>query len=232
MSLTKHTDSKVIYLQVKAFSLWQELKKQVAGCDEIEVKNPKTGELLKKHGYRFDAVSGRVVKLIKYDTERKYTTRYFGFKIHFLDGIEVYVLDLPYNSQILRRFLRVAHNVDWNLPLSISVFKGKKKSGDGDELGVWFQQRGETVKPYYTREQPHEMPEAVFDADLQQWDFKAQHRWLVEKLKTETIPDIEAAAKRVEPPVEPQTVGDQQSEPQDTTDFQPSDFIVDDDVPF
>ena len=229
MALTKYSDSKVIYLQVKAYSLWQEFKKPVAGCDEIEVKNPKTGEIIKKHGYRFDSVSGHVTKLVKYDTERKYPTRYFGFKAHFLDGGEVYVLDMPYQSQILRRFLKVAHNVDWSLPLSISVFKGKKKDG-GEELGVWFQQRGATVKPYYTKEQPHGMPEAVYDDQLQNWDFKAQHRWLVAMLQSETMADIEAAA-RVAPVVE-------QSDQGSEADFQARDFIVDvqpitdDDVPF
>ena len=44
------------------------------------------------------------------------------------------------------------------------------------------------------------MPQATYDEDLQQWDFKAQHRWLVEKLKTQTIPDIEAAAARAPEP--------------------------------
>lgn len=232
MSLTKHTESKIVYLQVKAFSLWQEIKQPVAGCDEIEVRNPKTGELLKKHGYRFDTVSGRVVKLVKYDTEKKYPTRYFGFKLHFLDAAETYVLDMPYHSQILRRFLRVARNVDFNLPLSISCFKGKKKDRDGDELGVWFQQRGETVKPYYTREQPHGMPEAILDTDLQQWDFKAQHRWLVDRLKVETIPDIEAAASQAAPPVEPEMKEPESHQAEDPFGQFANDGITDDDVPF
>jgi hypothetical protein len=149
-------------------------------------------------------VSGHAIKIVKYDTAKQYATRYFGFKLHLIDAGEEFVLDMPYSSQILRRFLRVAHNVDWTVPLLITIFKGKKKesSTGSEETGVWFQQRGETVRPYYTREQPHGMPDAVHDADLNEWDFKAQHRWLVDRLKSETIPDIEDAARRVAPPAE------------------------------
>ena len=234
MALTKRADSNITYLEVKHYCLWRPLKKQAEGCDAVEVTNPKTGVVLTKYGYRFDTVSGRVVKLFKYDTEKKYPTRYFGFKLHLTDLGEVFVLDMPYNSQILRRFLRVARNVDWTLPLSITIFKGKKKDREGDELGVWFQQHGETVKPYYTREQPRGMPEAIFDSDLQQWDFKAQHRWLVERLKDETIPDIESAAQCIAPPVEHEAVIEEVPEQEENVNFPPftPQGITDDDVPF
>lgn len=234
MALTKRSENKIVYLEVKHYCLWRPLKKQVEGCDIVETNNPRTSEKVTKYGYRFDTVSGHAVKLVKYDTEHKYTTRYFGFKIHLVEAGETYVLDMPYNSQILRRFLRVARNVDWALPLSITIFKGKKKDREGDELGVWFQQRGETVKPYYTKEQPHGMPEALYDNDLQQWDFKAQHRWLVDRLKVETVADIEAAAQRVAPPIEPEH-GERSEEPTDegeATIPPHADYISDDDVPF
>ena len=56
---------------------------------------------------------------------------------------------------------------------------------------------------------------------------KAQHRWLVEKLKTQTIPDIEAAALAPEPEV----FGEPDHHEEPPPNF-PSDEISDEDVPF
>jgi len=232
MALTKRTESNIVYLQAKHFCLWREIKYPAAGCDQVEVTNPKTKETITKYGYSYDTVSGHVTKLEKYDTERKYSTRYFGFKIHFQDGPDKYVLDMPYQSAILRRFLRLAHNVDWKLPLCLTVFKGKPESGKDAQIAFWFQQRGETVKAYYTKEQPHGMPAAIYDSDLQTWDFKEQHRWLIERLKTETIPDIEDAAKRTAPPSEHHHELPPDEQPQGApVDWHEQD-ISDDDVPF
>ena len=236
MALTKRTENNIVYLEVKHYRLWRGLKKQVEGCDVVEANNPATGGKVTKYGFGFDTVSGHAVKLLKYDTGDKYSKRYFGFKLHLVEGAETYVLDMPYSSQILRRFLHVARNFDWGLPLSITIFKGKKANAKAgaEPTGIWFQQRGETVKPYYTKEQPHGMPEGLYDNDLQQWDFKAQHRWLVERLQSETVADIEAAAAKYAPPIEHQGAGEDEplehsDEGAPIQDFGP---IDDDDVPF
>lgn len=238
MALTKRTDSKMVYLEVKHYCLWRSLKKQEEGCEAIEVNNPSTGSKVTKYGYGFHTVSGRATKLIKYDTGNKYGTRYFGFKLHLVDGADTYVIDMPYYSQVLRRFLRLARNIDWNLPFSISAFKGKKKEGrtsGAEETGIWFQQRGETVKSYYTKETPHGMPPGLFDDVDQKWDFKAQQRWLVERIQEETIQDIAGAAARVAPPEEP--LHDSEEPQPDAQEpgghFAPgNDYIDDSDVPF
>ncbi len=238
MGLEKRSATKTIFLEAKHYCLWQEIKKQVAGCDSVEVTNPKTKVSLIKYGYSFDKVTGRAVKLEKYDTEKKYATRYFGFKLHLVDPDGTYVLKMPYQSQFLRRFLRVAPNIVWASPFSVSVFKGKSsKPGGGDELGVWFQQDSATVKPYFTRESPHGMPEAIQDPVSHDWDFRAQHRWLVQYLWDNVIPGIEAAAAKAAPPIEPMPEsvaagheGDEQDEPD--TDPYAGLGITDDDVPF
>jgi len=234
MGLTRNSDTDVIYLAVKHFSIWREISKPVEGSEEIEVTNPKTKEVLKKHGYRYRTLAGRVTGLVKYDTEQKYVTRYFGFKLHVQDAADRFVLDMPYHSQILRRFLRTAPSVDWSKPLSISAFKGKGGGDKGEQTGIWFQQGGETVKPFFTRETPHGMPEAVQDPDTLTWDFRAQHRWLIEYLKSEVIPDIEDAAKVALPP--PEVQGGYHEPEQIASDLgdemPPNSPITDDDIPF
>jgi hypothetical protein len=214
MGLTKQTESNIVFLEVKYYSLWRSLKKHVDGCDIEYPTNPTTGVKVEKFGYRFRSVSGHVVKLVKYDTEHKYSKRYFGFKLTIIDGPDMFVLDMPYASQILRRFLRIARNLDWSVPVSLTIFKGKKKEAGSEDTGIWFQQRGETVKPYYTKEVPHGMPEATQDPDTHEWDFKAQHRWLVERLQSETMGDIEEAAKKLAPPVEQHSDAAEEPEPE------------------
>lgn len=235
--LTKRSESKIIYLEVKHYCLWRGIKKFTEGCEAIEVNNPSTNEKVVKYGYGFHTVTGRATQLVKYDTEKKFSTRFFGFKLTLSDGAETYVIDMPYYSQILRRFLRLAHNVDWNLPLSVSAFKGKKSEGrtsGAEQTGIWFHQRGETVKSYYTKETPHGMPEGAYDQIDLKWDFKAQQRWLVERLVSETVQDVAEAAARVAPPVEP--AHDAAEPPEEASDYgidvPPHAPIDDDDVPF
>lgn len=232
MALTKHSESAIVYLQVKHFTLWREIKKYVEGCETVEVNNPKTGEKVIKYGYKFDTVEGRAVQCAKYDTGKQYSTRYFGFKLHIQDGVERYVIDMPYNSPMLRRFLRVAPRLDWTQPFSITVFPGKGKNPGDHSTGIWFQQNGETVKPYFTREEPHGMPDATYDDQLQQWDFRAQHRWLVEKLQEETIPAIAEAARRFVAPVERDVEEAETQAERDSRDMPPFEGITDDDIPF
>lgn len=219
MALTKRSTNSRVYLEAKYFCLWQGLKEQTEGCDIVDAPNPRTGGTVRKYGHRFDTVTGRAVKLVKYDTADKYQARYFGFEMHLVDGADAYVLKMPYQSAFLRRFLRVAKNIDWSVPLSITVFKGRGQENE-EETGIWFQQRGETVKPYYTRENPHGMPSAIYDDQLRQWDFKEQHRWLVKKLQEDTMPAIEAAGQSAAPPVE------REQQPQ-----QPEVFDDDQDIP-
>jgi hypothetical protein len=223
----------MVYLEAKHYCLWRAIKKEVPGCETIEANNPRTGGTVKKYGYRYDTVTGIVVKLLKYDTASKYSTRYFGFKLHMADGPDTYVIDMPYQSQLLRRFLKVARGIDWTKALSITVFKGKKENSQIEPTGIWFQQNGVTIKPYYTREQPHGMPAATHDKIEDQWDFREQHRWLVARLIEETIPDVDAAAAKVAPPIEPHGGDDQADEPPDPPEHTGGgEEITDDDVPF
>lgn len=231
MALEKRSASNTVFLQAKHYCLWQEIKKPVEGCETVEVTNPKTKQTVTKYGFAFNTVSGRVMKVVKYDTGDKYATRFFGFKLHLLDGDGSYVFDMPYNSQALRRFLVAAPNVNWTVPLSITVFKGKKVDGGGAEpIVVWFRQNGETVKAYFTREHPQGMPLAVQDEMTKEWDFKAQRRWLVAFLVDNIMPDIEEAARVAAPPMEPVREEPEHTEPE--YDPYAGMGITDDDVPF
>lgn len=232
MGLGKKNENAAVFLAAKHNCLWQEVKRPVEGSVAVEVTNPRTKEVLIKHGFAFEYVEGNVVKVEKYD-RRHNGTRYFGFKMTFVDGADTFVLDLPYASQVLRRLLKIAPNVDWSRPLKLNVFKGKKANGQ-EEMAIWFRQDGASVKSYYTKEDPRGMPQPRQYEDGS-WDFRDQHQWLVGKFKNEVIPVIEACGKLFAPPVTPAALAmDQVEESSHDDDEQlpPSAPVTDDDIPF
>jgi hypothetical protein len=230
MGLVKRSESTTVYLEVKHYRIWQGLEREVPGCDVVETTNPKTKQTVQKYGWGFAELTARATKIVRYDTEAKYATRYYGFKLHLVDDADgsQFVLDMPYHSGLLRKFLRIAPSIDWALPFTIQVWKGKTKEGQGAaETAILFRQSGDTVKWFFTREHANGMPEATQDGDTKEWDFRAQHRWLIEDLKSRTMPAIEraAAAHQSFMPESPKP----QSEPEEIPWPAP---IDDDDVPF
>lgn len=231
MGATRKSDSKAMFLAAKHFCLWQELKVPVQGCETVEVTNPKTNQVQKKHGFKYDNVSGFVSKLVKYDTEKKYAQRYFGYKLHLVDGAELFVIDMPYKSGILDRFLMVAPSIDFDLELSVSVFKGRSKDGKEPKAAIVFRQEGENVPQYFTKDTPNGMPQAKFYEHTKTWDFQEQKSFLIGYLRDNILSRLEASvARRTE------TITHQEPEPdpQGTEDpnMPPHGEIGDDDVPF
>lgn len=232
MGLTRRLESNRIYLQVKHSCLWQEFKRQTKDTEAIEVTNPSNGAVITKHGVRYENVTGHVVKIETYKRDFQ-GKKFVGFKVHFEEGGQIIVVDMPYQSIVLRRFLRILPNINWQLPLSLSIFPGKGKD-DKPELGVWFRQNGATIRSFYSKEEPHGMPQARQDPVTQEWDFRDQHRWLVEKLIDVHMPAIAMVAAAKHPPIEP---NEEQAEPEPSNEFSGeipphSDYINDDDVPF
>ena len=68
-----------------------------------------------------------------------------------------------------------APSIDWNLPFTIQVWKGKTKEGQGAaETAILFRQSGDTLKWFFTRDHLNGMPDATQDTDTKEWDFRAQ----------------------------------------------------------
>lgn len=220
MGLQRQTDSNAVYLAAKHFCLWQELKQPREGSVSVEVTNPETKQVITKHGFRNKTVEGRAVKMEPYKREHA-GKKYIGYKLHLQDGPDLFVLDFPYESIFLRNFLKVAPNVDWTKPLSISVFKGKDDDGEPQQ-SYWFRQKVgddyQTLKWAFTREHPNGQPEPVKNARTDKWDFSTQQEWLVDKLDNETIPAIMEAAKTLTVPT-PHASAEAEPEPGDEGDM-------------
>ena len=116
--------------------IWQQIEREVAGCDVVETTNPKTKQTVLKYGWGFAELTARATKLI-----------YYGFKLHLVDDADglQFVLDMPYHSSILRKFLRIAPSIDWNLPFTLQVWKGDRYNYSK------HQRSGDTMKWFFTR---------------------------------------------------------------------------------
>ena len=216
MGLTRRTESNAVFLSVKDYDLWQEFKTQKPNCDTIQVTNPETKEIITKYGLKYYSVVGHAVKIEEYKREHGKKT-YIGYKLHLRDGADLFIVDMPYQSRLLRNFLQSCPNMNWEKPLSIRAFKGKNDNGD-PEQAIWFQQDGQTIKYYFTKDHPNGMPEPR--QTRTGWDFSARQEWLIDRMMTDTAPRIAAAAAKFAPPTpehregqEPELEPDQEGEP-------------------
>jgi hypothetical protein len=213
MGVTRQSETNAMHLSIKDWSLWQEIKNKAEGCETIKVTNPEDKTVLDKYGYKYESLVGRVVHLAEYKREWKGKV-FSGFKLHVQDGADKFILDMPYTSRILRNFLHTCPNMNWSKPLSIRAFKGKNDKGE-PEQAIWFQQDEQTVKFYFTKDNPHGMPAPKQHPRTQKWDFSEQQEWLIERMMNDTAPAIAAAAAKFAPPIAKADESIQEPDPDD-----------------
>lgn len=229
MGLTKQSDSNSIIIQAKHYSLWRGLKAAEPGCDSVEVNNPSTGERVVKYGYRYNNLTAFAVRLEWYDTGTKHDTQYLGFKMHMIDGDgSKFILDMPLNSPLLKKFMRVAPNLNFSKEISITVFRGKGE-GAVDPTAIWFKQDDTTIFQAYTKDNPNGLPPAKQSRSTGKWNFDDQNDWLIERINEDTIPAVAAASvQRGDVLSSPRHIDAAPSHPASVT----PQYIEDDDVPF
>lgn len=194
MGLTNQSSGHgAVIIQAKHYSLWRGIKTPVPGCEAVEVNNPSTGERVTKYGYKYNNLTAFAVKLEWYDTGTKHETQYIGFKLHMVDvSGEKFILDMPLEGPVLRKFMRIAPNLDFSKEISLTVFKGKGE-GPVAPTAIWFQQEGQTVMQAYTKDNPGGLPAAKQNR-TGKWNFDDQNDWLIDKMNTETAPAVIEAA--------------------------------------
>lgn len=188
------------FLLVKHHSLVLESKEPKEGYEPIEVRNPKTNELLTKYIKRFEAVDGMVKRIEWYDSGDTYSTRFMGLKIHLTDQGQYFQLDLPFNSRPYDSFTKLAENIDFEKPVEFSVWHDRKQ----DSTAFAVRQNGIPVKWKYVKGDMGECPDAVQD-ELGKWDFRDQRLWLRNRMLNVVIPHVEALNAFDEP--EPEYTG-------------------------
>jgi len=202
----KREGGKAIYLNVFDGSLCRKSKNFVDGWEEKPIKttNPQTKEDVFTFVERYDSIVARIVDVNKYQHKFENGGKVSGFDIALLAGGKRAILQLTWIEHTLKRFLKVAPNIDFEKPIRISVFattkNGKKntavsfKQGDGPDPEQW-----DKVNEFYNNDN-EEMPKGIHDDNDDSWDYKPQNKFLGEKFAADTLPKIKVIAARYPQP--------------------------------
>lgn len=220
----KRGPSGMIYFNVFDGTLCQKTKEARDGWEgPIKTINPQDKSDVFTYVMRYDSLVGRIIDVNKYKKEFDNGGKTSGFNITIMAGSKRGILQLTWIEHTLKRFLKVAPNIDFEKPIRISVWptktaKGKTKAavsfkqGDDPDPENWV-----SIPEFYNKEN-EDMPKAIYDEDNDEWDDKAQNRFLGERFAADTLPKIKEIAARYPayqaPAAPPQTYPPQQTHSQ------------------
>jgi hypothetical protein len=183
--LVEQTDDG-IFLVVKHGGIVQESKNAREGFSPIEVLNVRSGDKVVKYIKRYKKVIALIKKIEWYDREYE-DTRFMGWKL-LLDDQDgtVCTLDLPFESRVGTRFMKLAENIDYSQPVEFSAWRGPD-----DSIAFSVKQNDQNVPQRYTREDPGDCPPPVQGFN-KKWNFDAQKEFLHERMMHVVIPKVQA----------------------------------------
>jgi hypothetical protein len=188
-----------VFLEVKYGSICQVSKHELPDYTPIQVTNPRLKDddpkkTTTKYILKYRFVEAFATKLEWSEREHD-GVKYRGWKLHLnADGVQC-VLDMPYRAPSTSRFMKMAPNVDWTLPVEFRAFLDKDGRSTVFVMQQWSDehQKNVNVPQAWTREEPGEMPLAEHDDVEDTWDFRKQTQWLRQYTVAHIIPAIEAA---------------------------------------
>jgi hypothetical protein len=198
MALEEYGESNGTYLKIKHSCICQESKTEKDGYKKVE-GTLKDGTPWKKWIRPYKAVSGYVDKIERYDREHE-GRKFRGWNITINDEGTRYFLDIPFDSRVNGRWMKLAESIDYNKPVRFSAWHDKKS----DSTALNVQQDGVSVPQKYTREEPNGLPEPI-QRSSGKWDYGAQEDFLVERLIKFVIPNVELVAANRNGVGEPQS---------------------------
>lgn len=220
--LQEKTDAGATFLVVKHHSICQESKTEQPGYTPVEVKNPRSGEIITKYIKQYNGVEALICKMEWYDRTHG-DDRYIGWKLHLnADGTPC-ILDLPFESRACNRFMKTAENIDYTKPVEFRAWFDKKSEATAFYIG----QEGESVRQAYTKEEPGDCPPPVQHSVSKKWNFDAQKEFLHGRMIDVVIPMIEEAEN-----IMPQLEYARAASASGSQDHAPEEDLSDDDIPF
>jgi hypothetical protein len=173
-----------IFLVIKHGGICQESKQPREGFSPIEVVNARSGDKTVKYIKRYKGVEALIKRIDWYDREFE-DTRFMGWKLILdADGTPC-SLDLPFESRVGSRFMKLAENIDYSEPVEFSAWRGPD-----DKTAFAVKQRGENVPQKYTRDEPGDCPPPVQGFN-KKWNFDAQKQFLHERMVKVVIPKLQ-----------------------------------------
>lgn len=204
-----------MYLSVFDGSICQRSKVEIEGWDHVETTNQTTKETVHSWVHRFDRVVARIIDIDKEKVTFTNGNSVTNYNIILMAGNKRAVLQLQYMDSVLKRFLKVAPNINFDRPILISAWstmkEGKKKQavsfrqGEGKDVDKWVKveefwktprdKDGNILGPSTAPDQSV-MPQPVQDEDDDTWDYKAQNKFLVGHFRENVLPKIKVIAEK------------------------------------
>lgn len=189
MGLEEYGEGNGVFLKIKHGCICQESKTEKEGYKKVEGVL-RDGTPWKKWIRPYKAVSGFVDKIERYDREHE-GRKFRGWNITINDGENQYLLDIPFDSKVNSRWMKLAESIDYTKPVRFSAWTDKKT----DSTAINLTQEGVSVPQKYTREEPNGLPEPTQRASGK-WDYGAQEDFLTERvLKLASTVEIIAAQR-------------------------------------
>lgn len=174
-----------IHLHIKHGGLVRESKHPQEGFSPIEVTNIRTGDVSTKYIKRYREVEANIKRIEWYDKEYQ-GIPYQGWKLILdADGTPC-TLDLPFESAVGSRFMKLAENLDFSQPVEFSAWKTPD-----EKTAFSVKQGGQNVPQKYTKENPGDCPAPVQGFN-KKWNFDAQKQFLHERMMNVVIPKLNA----------------------------------------
>lgn len=198
--VTKSNKPRGLYLHIFDEGLCQKSKTPIEGWEgPVTTTNPRTKEPVHNYVFRYDHIIVRIIDANKYSREFDGGGKASGIELTLLAGSKRATLQLPWIDHPLKRFLKVAPNINFEKPIMISCFPKTTTRGN-KAIAIAFNQ-GDSKNPedwpkveeYYGRDNP-EVPEAIHDEMSDSWDYRDQEKFLGQKFFTDTMPKIKAIA--------------------------------------
>lgn len=181
------TESTGKFFVVKHNCICEESSKERAGFGPVEVMNPQTKEISIKFIRPYDFLEAMVTKIEWRDTGDKYDQRYMSWKIHLNADGESGTLEIPFNSRIGDRFMKMAENIDFAKPVEFRAWRDAE-----DKTAFIIKQDGQSVPQLYTKADPGKCPPPV-QTFGGKWNFDGQSQFLHRQMLEVVIPRVEAA---------------------------------------
>jgi hypothetical protein len=211
-----------MFLSIFDFSICQRSKTMVEGWEgPFSRKNPKTNEEVISYAKRYDRMVARIIDVTKHTKEfdaSKGGGKVTNWNILLIAGGQKMTLQLTWIDSVLKRFLKVAPNINLEKPILISAFRSMKngeakqavsfRQGEGKDLKTWTK-----VEEYWKRpvgpdgKTPIEgssavgadgtiLPQPIHDEEDDSWDYKEQNKFLAKHFRDVTLPKIKAIAAK------------------------------------
>lgn len=229
----ERTENSGRFFVIKHNTICEESSKEKPGFHPVEVMNPQTKEVLIRFIKPYAVLEAMVTKIEWRDTEDRYEQRYMSWKIHLDANGERGVLEIPFNSRISSRFMKLAENIDFSRPVEFRAWRDQKTDSTAFFVGQRENEDDEksvSVPQKYTKDNPGECPPPVQRLGGK-WNFDDQVEFLHGQMMNVVIPRVAAARAAMGE----QTNGHHDWSAASATDEDPYDQLpppTDDDVPF